>query len=413
MFQSEKLSGLGGIWIFSIIHAHEKQQLAHRVSTIYVQEILAAFNAAELDALTAAERLHVSLAQLYRLRHQWLKDKTGFVLQPSGGDHKVDWPAEAHTYLAECLPLCKPLNIALLSDELARRFDFHRSRAAVLAYVRQHFPLQVPPLKRGPKPRRRWECAAIGELWQHDSSPHPWWPADKYQTLILTIDDHSRKIIAGRFVPSDTTWSHFAHFRPAIETYGPPAALYTDGLTLFGHTSTADRLDTHSQFQRAFTAIGVAHRVAPDAQAKGKIERRFGIFQNRLVTLLAYEKITDYKNANAFLQTQISWHNAHHVCRTTGQTPDALWNLALKEKRNHHRQVPSSPLLDLHFAIYLQRRLNTDYTLDFLGRNWSVTPVPNKIVTIVHHPEECFWVVPQPPDLKDPVWPNVLAHYRL
>jgi hypothetical protein len=42
-------------------------------------------------------------------------------------------------------------------------------------------------------------------------------------------------------------------------------------LSLFGHTSTADRLDTHSQFQRALTALGVAHRVAPDAPAKESV----------------------------------------------------------------------------------------------------------------------------------------------
>src|SRR5271157_1350651 len=104
----------------------------------------------------------------------------------------------------------------------------------------------------------------------------------------------------------------------------------------------------------------------PTPPAKGKIERRFGTFQNRLVTLLAYEKITDYKNANDLLQTQIDWHNQNHVCRTTGLAPNAAWELALKEKRNHARPVPAVPLLDLHLALYLQRRLNTDYTLDFL-----------------------------------------------
>jgi hypothetical protein len=166
------------------------------------------------------------------------------------------------------------------------------------------------------------------------------------------------------------TWDHFAHLRPPLERHGPPACLYTDGLALFGHRSPADRLDTHSQFQRAFTALGTAHRVAPDAQAKGKIERRFDTFQKRLVTLLAYEKISDYKNANTLLQTQIGWHNQHQVCRTTGLTPNAAWDLALKEKRSQLRPVPAVPLLDLHLALYVQRRLNADYTLDFLGRTW-------------------------------------------
>jgi len=363
--------------------------------------------------LTDYLRGELSRTRLYELRHQWLAHKDTFTVAPSGGAHRPDWPADAHTFLTDFLPHCQPLNFALLADELARRFDFHRSRAAVAAYVRQHFPQAFPSPKRGPKPRRRWQCAAIGELWQHDSSPHPWWPADAYPVLILTLDDHSRKILAGSFVRSDTTWDHFAHLRPPIETHGPPACLYTDGLSLFGHRAPADRLDTHSQFQRAFTALGTAHRVAPDAQAKGKIERRFDTFQKRLVSLLAYEKITNYKNANALLQTQIAWHNEHQVCRTTGLTPNTAWELARQEKRDRHLPIPAVPLLDLHLALYHQRKLNADYTLDFLGKNWPVTPVAAKTVTLVHHPEQCFWVILRRPDPRNPIWPDVLAHHQL
>jgi len=392
---------------------HEKKQLAHRVPPLYVQEILAAFNDGHLAAGTAAQRLDLSLARLYQLRHQWLQNHRSFQPQPSGGNHHTPWPPTAHQFLAEFLPHSQPLNFALLADELAQRFDFHRSRPAVADYVRQHFPQWVAAQRPGPKPRRRWQAAAVGELWQHDSSPHPWWAADSYPTLVLTADDHSRKIVAGSFVPSDTTWSHFCHLRGALEQFGAPATLYTDGLSLFGHRSPTDRLDTHSQFQRAFTALGVAHRVAPDPQAKGKIERRFDTFQRRLVTLLSYEGITDYPAANQLLQRQITWHNHKHVCRTTGLTPDHAWDQALQAKRSCLRPAPPVPLLDLHLALYLQRRLNADYTLDFLGQNWAVTPSRSKIVTVVYHPNQCFWVVPQPPDPHHPVWPDVLAHYRL
>jgi hypothetical protein len=300
-----------------------------------------------------------------------------------------------------------------MADEVAQRFNFHRSRTAMAGYVRQHFPDQATPLRPGPKPRRRWQAAAIGELWQHDSSPHPWWPTDHYPVLILTIDDHSRKIVAGSFVRSDTTWDHFTHVRAPLETFGPPACFYTDGLSLFGHRSPADRLDTHSQFQRAFGALGVNHRVAPDAPAKGKIERRFDTFQKRLGTLLSYERVAEYKMANALLQTQITWHNQHHVCRTTGLIPNVAWELALKEKRSHLRPVPPAALLDLHLAIHLQRRLNTDYTVDFLGRPWQVSPTQRKTVTVVHHPAKRFWIVAHPPAPQNPVWPDILASYTL
>jgi hypothetical protein len=378
-----------------------------------VREILHGFNEGYWDAATAAERLTISVARLYQLRYRWLQDRGGFRLTCSGGSHRAPWPKEAHSFLADFLPHCQPFNFALMADELAKRFAFRRSRAAVAAYVRLHFPNQVAPLRTGPKPRRRWQAAAIGELWQHDSSPHPWWPADHYPVLILTIDDHSRKIVAGSFVRSDTTWDHFTHVRVPLENFGPPACFYTDGLSLFGHRSPADRLDTHSQFQRAFGALGVTHRVAPDAPAKGKIERRFGTFQKRLVTLLSYEQVADYKTANALLQTQITWHNQNHVCQTTRMIPDTAWELALKEKRSRLRAVPPAALLDLHLAIHLQRRLNADYTVDFLGRPWQVSPARRKTVTIIHHPTRRFWVVAHPPAAQNPVWPDILAAYTL
>ena len=68
---------------------NEKQQLAHRVPPLHVQEILTAFNAGQLDALNAAQRLHRSPAQLYRLRHHWLNDKSAFTPKPFGGRPKV------------------------------------------------------------------------------------------------------------------------------------------------------------------------------------------------------------------------------------------------------------------------------------------------------------------------------------
>lgn len=380
----------------------------------YVTDILGQFNRGALDAATAAERLQIGRSQLYALRHQWLKSPKAFEPQRSGGDHRESWPREVEEFLRQFLPTCRPLNFALMADELVRRFGFVRSRAALAAHLRARLPKLLhaasPP---GPKPRRRWQCSHIGELYQHDSSPHAWWPGSQYQVLLLTIDDHSRRIMAGAFA-ADTTWDHFCLLRPSFENPGPPAAMYTDGLSLFGHTSTADRLDTHSQFQRALTALGVAHRVAPDAPAKGKIERRFGYFQRRLVSLLAYEGIGDHDQANELLRHQIAFYNAHRVCRTTGLTPDQAWEKALAEKRSRLGSPLAAKLLDLHLALHCQRRLNSDHTVDFLGRSWPVAASLRKNATIVHHPDRKFYVLAHAPDPSTPsLWPPILAAHAL
>jgi hypothetical protein len=389
------------------------QQLAHRLKASYVEQILEALNSQQMDAATAAERLQVGRTRVYELRTRWLRGRKQLKLSVSGGNHLPPWPAEALTFLEKFLPSCQPLNYALLGDELQRRFRFRRSRAAIAAMVQHHYAQLVNPPPRGPKPRRRWQTAAIGELWQHDSSPHAWWSADCRQSLILTLDDHSRKALGGVFVPADTTWDHFCHLRRQFEQHGLPAALYTDGLSLFGHESSADRLDTCSQFQRALGALGVAHRVAPDAPAKGKIERRFGYLQNRLVSVFTHEKVRDYERANQLLAEQIDFYNQHQVCRTTGLTPNEAWERAQKEQRSRIQPCPALTLLDLHLALHVGRRLNADQTVDFLGRTYPVAACSKKTVTIVHHPKKCFWVLAQAVDQRHPVWPTVLGKHSL
>jgi hypothetical protein len=67
----------------------------------------------------------------------------------------------------------------------------------------------------------------------------------------------------------------------------------------------------------------------------------------------------------------------------------------------------------LPWARYLHRRLTADDPLDFLGKNGSVTPLPNKVVPIGHHPGQRFWIIPHVPDPAHPLWPDVLAHPQL
>ena len=165
-------------------------------------------------------------------------------------------------------------------------------------------------------------------------------------------------------------------------------------------------------FQRAFSALGVTHLVAPSPQAKGKIERRFGTLQQRLVALLAYEKAQDYPAAQAVLNREVARQNAT-VCRTTGSTPNAAWDKALEEKRTVTRPCPPGTLLDLHLALHLRRRVNADFQIDFLGRSWTIAPTKRAAVTLIHHPLRQFWAVDQPPLAPQNNRPEILANYSL
>jgi hypothetical protein len=133
---------------------------------------------------------------------------------------------EAMGFLKEFLPLQKPPNFQLVADELESRLGFKRHRQSVAAFVRIHFPNLISHPEPRPKARRRWERSRIGELWQHDSSIHQWWPADEKQTFLLTVDDHSRKRLGGGLCPHQHDLESLRAFSPSLS----PALPAHDGL---------------------------------------------------------------------------------------------------------------------------------------------------------------------------------------
>lgn len=385
------------------------QQLIHRQPPAFIRHILSDFNGGELTAAQACARLEVSRTRLYELRTAWLRDKAGYSPSPSGGDRREPWPPEVIAFLHDFLPLQNPPNFPLVADEMERLHCFKRARSTVEAYVKARLAGLIARPQPKLRVRRRFRRARIGELWQHDSSIHQWWPDAAKQALLLTVDDCSGYIVAGRFVGRDTTWNHFGHFRHAFETHGLPEAIYTDGLSLFGPSSAHDGTDPRSEFQRALRALHVAHLVAPTPQAKGKIERRFGTFQNRLVTILAYQKAEDWKTADQILQMEILRQNAK-ILRATGQVPGDLWQQQLLDHSAQLRPTPSASLLDLHFSLRHTRKVHLHHLIQFDGRDYEITPTQRQSVTVLHHPGSQLWVLEHAPKAS---WPTILGHFTL
>jgi hypothetical protein len=341
-----------------------------------VEATLAAFNDGQLSPSDACARLGVGQSRLYTLRTLWLAGGRRLPLGTSGGDHTTPWPDEAEAFLRTTLATGAPPNFSFLADELDRRFAFKRSVSNVRSHILKHMAaLLHEPLKRGPKPRRRWQRKGYGDLLQHDSSPHQWWPGEKLQILALTIDDATRFIVGAGFIEAETTFAHLAHVRKIFLTHGLPNDFYTDGLSLFGHESRkAGDTDTLSQFQRALGCLGVSHLVAKDPQSKGKIERQFGFWQKRLPALFAVESVANRAQADELLATQIDWHHQNHVSRSTGLTPHHAVEKSISEGSACWRPAPPPELLDLHLATHHTRVVQKAGEISFLGRRWEITP---------------------------------------
>jgi len=386
-----------------------KKQLTHRFPPDFIRRTIKDFNSGGLDAASAAARLEVSRSRLYQLRSAYLRDRAAYAPGASGGDRRRAWPAEIVEFLHDFLPLQSPPNYQLVADELERLCGFKRARSTVESYVKQHLAHLVPNPPAKTRTYRRFRRARVGELWQHDSSIHQWWPASAKQTLLLTVDDCSGLFVAGRFVGGDTTWNHFLHFREAFERHGLPDALYTDGLSLFGPSSSSDHRDPRSEFQRALRPLGIAHLVAPTPQAKGKIERGFRTFQNRLVTLLAHAGTSDWPQADEILQIEIERQN-RKTRRSTGKVPAEVWERQILKRTACLRTAPTSSMLDLHLSLRARRRVYTGPYIEFDGRDYQIAPTSRKSVAILFHPASNLWVLEEPP--KD-TWPTVLGSFSL
>ena len=71
-----------------------------------------------------------------------------------------------------------------------------------------------------------------------------------------------------------------------MQHLGVPVALYTDRHAVFRHTPGSGLPGMPTQFSRAMEELGIQMIFARSPQAKGRVERTAGTFQDRLVTEL-------------------------------------------------------------------------------------------------------------------------------
>ena len=146
----------------------------------------------------------MSRARLYQLRTDFLQDKSNYQPAASGGDRREEWPPAVLKFFISFLPVQSPPNYQLVADEMERSCHFKPARATLESYVKTDLSHLVPTPAPKKRTYRHFRRAHVGELWQHDSSIHRWWPAPNKQTLLLTVDDCSGLFVPARFVKRDT-----------------------------------------------------------------------------------------------------------------------------------------------------------------------------------------------------------------
>ena len=190
-----------------------------------------------------------------------------------------------------------------LSELLSEREGLDMGRTT-LRRILVNAGLSSPRRRRPPKHRvRRQRMPREGMLIQMDGSYHRWLGEDEPQfTILFAVDDATGCVVNALFCDHEDTSSYFLLMQGLLRRRGIPLALYTDRHPVFKHKSEYQPAGTPTQFGRAMEELGVQLIFAMSPQAKGRVERTAGTFQDRLITELRLAGATTLEQAKAVLK---------------------------------------------------------------------------------------------------------------
>jgi transposase len=256
------------------------------------------------------------------------------------------------------------VNHSHLTELLSEREDITLSRSTVRRYLVGN-GLISPRRRRPPCHRcRRQRMPREGMLVQIDGSHHNWLEdRGPWFTLILSIDDATGTVPYALFQEYEDTAGYFKLTRGIIQHRGLPLALYSDRSLIFrpavrankdGEALLTDKPKS-TQFSRAMRELGINQIFAQSPEAKGRIERANGTFQDRLVTELRLAGAKTITEANAVLAAFLPRFNLRFG------VPAAQPEIAYR---------PVDPDLDVESILCMKehRRVARDNTVKYRGQ---------------------------------------------
>ena len=255
-----------------------------------------------------------------------------------------------------------------LCEKLCEVEGFCLSRETLRRLLRQA-GLGSPRQRRAPAHRqRRLRSPREGELVQLDGSPHDWLQGRGPSLTALGLqDDATGKILAAQFFPTESAFGYLSLLRQLLRRYGVPLAFYGDRSSIFVRNdelswSIAEQLAGQrepTQFGRALEQLGITFIAARSPQAKGRVERLWGVLQDRLGSELRLAQACDLDSANAVLTRFIADYNRRFAHRPRETT--TAW-----------RPAPGN--LDRICCFVHPRVVSNDNVVQWEGRRFQIPP---------------------------------------
>ena len=214
---------------------------------------------------------------------------------------------------------------------------------------------------------RRERKEAFGMLLQVDASPHDWLEGrGPWLTLVGSIDDATGHVWA-HFEEAETTWAYLDLMEEIFHTQGIPLSLYADRHSIFYTTREPTIIEQLkdivplTQFGRAMEELGISLIKAWTPQAKGRIERLWGTFQDRLVVVLRLAGANTLEQAREVLKGFLPHYN-RRFC------------VLPRKEQAVFRKAPPKAVLHKILCLKETRVVKKDHTVSFEGLVLQIPP---------------------------------------
>ena len=232
--------------------------------------------------------------------------------------------------------------------------------------------------KKGHKHRQwRERRACFGELVQADGSHHDWLEGrGPWLVLMGYIDDASGEVFA-RFYDYEGTLPVMESFYRYVKRYGLPLGLYMDkhgAYQSWKALNIEEQLEGRekplTQFGRALEELGVKLIAAHSPQAKGRIERLFKTFQDRVVKEMRLAEIKTKEEANQFLETYLPKYNRQFTVKA-------------REEANLHQPAGRDSELRQILSIQTKRVVRNDGTVRHETKLYQILDAAKSLKEVV------------------------------
>ena len=220
--------------------------------------------------------------------------------------------------------------------------------------------------RRGPHRSRRERKQHFGELVQLDGSHHRWMEERAGESCLLCMVDDATGLAQYWMAEEESSQAALEMLWEWVKRYGIPHSLYVDGLNVYGARrqptleEQLEGVEARGPFELACQKLGIKLIVAGSPQAKGRVERRHRVMQDRFVKELRLHQASTLEEARRVLRGGF-----------VEKLNNRLALLPASEADFHHAP---DPRLDLH-RVFCWEQLHTvsnDWVIQHRSRFYQI-----------------------------------------